>query len=261
MTDTSNRSSGQAEFSTPALIRIVKWTGLVLFGPFYFLFIAFIPVLCQSRRGFRGWYWRTIKRACSRLMWLLSTRVEMGAAARDALRHDENSIIVINHRSHLDGFALMDALPDEKWITFGAKKELCDAALLRRGFKSAGLVEIDRKSGKLALETLSDAVKAMPARRSLVLFPEGTRVGTETLGEFKAGAVLVARETGRVIRPIVILNSDHLLPGGKRLPKSGSIRIEVLEPFLCDPNGSADADVARLRSAMIEVFEGRQQAI
>lgn len=236
-------------------VRLIKRTVLVVTGPFYFLFIAFVPLLCARRSGFRGWYWKLVKRACSRLLWLLGIRVEMSEASKRELSADTGSIIVINHRSHLDGFTLMDVVPDEKWFTFAAKKELCDAALLRTGFTGAGLVEIDRNSGKAALETLRVAVRQMPMRRSVVLFPEGTRAKTESLGAFKPGAVLVARETGRTIRPIVILDSDRLLARGKVIPRSGTIRIEVLAPFICDPNASADEDVARLRGAMMAVFD------
>lgn len=236
-------------------IRLIKRTALVVLGPFYFLFIAFVPLLCARRRGFRGWYWRVVKRACSRLLWLLSIRVEMSAEDRQALSADAGSVIVINHRSNLDGFTLMDAMPDDKWFTFAAKKELFDAGLLRTGFRAAGLVEIDRKSGKIALETLTEAVRAMPDRRSVILFPEGTRTKTRSLGTFKAGAVLVARETGRMIRPIVIHDSDRLLPRGRFSPLSGTIRVEVLEPFIVDPALPADDEVARLRAAMVAVFE------
>jgi 1-acyl-sn-glycerol-3-phosphate acyltransferase len=239
----------------PFPVRLLKRSLLVVLGPFYFLFIAFAPLACARRKGFRGWYWRVVKRSCSRLLWLLSIRAEMTQADRQALAEDTGSLIVINHRSHLDGFVLMDVVPDSKWFTFAAKKELCDAALLRTGFKGAGLVEIDRKSGKLAMETLTAAVRAMPWRQSVVLFPEGTRTASQSLGEFKAGAVLVARETGRTIRPIVIHESDRLLPRGRFMPKSGTIRVEVLPPFVCDPNASVDADVARLRAQMIAVFD------
>ncbi len=239
----------------PARVRVTKRAALFLLGPVYFLYIAFVPLLCGKRRGFRGWYWPLVKRACSRLLWLLSIRTEMTQANRAELATDTNSIIVTNHRSHLDGFALMDVVPDAKWITFAAKKELCDAALLRHGFKGAGLVEIDRKSGPVALETLTAAVHAMPARRSVVLFPEGTRTSSAHLGTFKAGAVIVARATGRTIRPIVIHASDSLMPRGTHLPKSGTIRVEVLPSFKCDPSASVDEDVARLRSAMMAVFE------
>ncbi len=245
-----------SEATDSAVLRQIKRAALFLVGPFYFLGVAFAPLLCSKRRGFRGWYWRLVKRACSQLLWLLSIRTEMTQAEKATLAADTGSIIVINHRSHLDGFALMDVVPDAKWITFAAKKELCDAALLRTGFKGAGLVEIDRKSGSVALETLTAAVQTMPARRSVVLFPEGTRTKGESLGEFKAGAVMAARKTGRTIRPVVIHASDQLLPRGKMLPKAGSIRVEVLPPFECNPGGSVDEDVARLRASMMAAFEG-----
>ena len=236
-------------------VRVLKRTALILLGPVYFLYIGFVPLLCSRRKGFRGWYWRQVKRACSHLLWLLSIRAEMTVKQKQDLARDTGSIIVINHRSHLDGFTLMHVIPDEKWFTFAAKKELCDAALLRTGFAGAGLVEIDRKSGSVAMDTLSRAVADMPERRSVVLFPEGTRTGGESLGPFKAGAVLVARKTGRTIRPIVIHDSDQLLPRGKFMPRSGTIRVEALPPFHCDPDASADDDVARLRASMMAVFD------
>lgn len=239
----------------PLPVRALKRTTLIVLGPFYFGFIGFVPLLCARRKGFSGWYWRLVKRACSRLLRLLSIRADMSKADRQALGDDTDSLIVINHRSHLDGFVLMDVVPDKKWFTFAAKKELFETPLLRTGFTGAGLVEIDRKSGKLALETLSAAVRTMPARRSVVLFPEGTRARSDTLGTFKAGAVLVARETGRTIRPIVIRDSDLLLPRGTFIPRSGTVRVDVLPPFICDPTVSVDEDLDRLRSAMLAVFE------
>ncbi|MDU8929697.1 lysophospholipid acyltransferase family protein [Alisedimentitalea sp. MJ-SS2] len=255
MTDTPSPRETALTPIDPAAVRLLKRAILILFGPFYFLFIAFVPLLCHRRRGFRGWYWRLVKRACTRLLWLLSIKASMSAEVRADLAEDENSIIVINHRSHLDGFTLMDVIPDRKWFTFAAKKELCDAALLRVGFKGAGLVEIDRASGKVALDTLTQAVKTMPARRSVVLFPEGTRTKGQSLGPFKPGAVLVARDTGRAIRPIVIHDSNRLLPRGKFFPRSGTIHIDALPPFHCDPAATVEEDVARLRDTMIAVFD------
>ncbi|MDC0343753.1 1-acyl-sn-glycerol-3-phosphate acyltransferase [bacterium] len=255
MTHSTDLSKTATAAIDPLPIRLIKRVLLVVLGPFYFLYIAFVPLICAGRKGFRGWYWRTVKRACSRLLWLLSIRVDMSDASKAELSGDTDSFIVINHRSHLDGFTLMDVMPDEKWFTFAAKKELCDSPLLRTGFTGAGLVEIDRKSGSVAMDTLSKAVKDMPARRSVVLFPEGTRTKTQSLGEFKAGAVLVARDTGRTIRPIIIHDSDLLLPRGRFLPKSGTIRVEALASFHCDPEASADEDLARLRASMMAVFE------
>jgi 1-acyl-sn-glycerol-3-phosphate acyltransferase len=255
MPHSSNDHDTATRAIDPLPIRLIKRAVLILFGPFYFIFIGFVPLLCARRPGFRGWYWRLVKRACSRLLWLLSIRAQMRPEEQTALAADTNSIVVINHRSHLDGFALMHVVPDAKWFTFAAKSEFWKSNLLRTGFTGAGLVPIDRASGTVAMQTLTKAVKDMPARRSVVLFPEGTRTRTQSLGEFKAGAVLVARETGRTITPIVIHDSDRLLPRGKNIPRSGTIRFEALPPFECDPAATVDEDVARLRGQMLAVFE------
>ena len=239
----------------PRPVQLAKRALLLLTGPIVFLFLACVPQICGKRRGFRGWYWRTVKRACDWLLWMLSIKVTMSDADRATLAADENSIIVINHRSHLDGFTLMVTVPDEKWFTFAAKKELFDARLLSTGFKGAGLVEIDRASGKVALQTLSHAVKDMSPRRSVVLFPEGTRTQSDTLGPFKAGAVLVARETGRVIRPILIHHSEYLLPHGKVFPYSGTLHVEVLEPYQPTPGSDIQEETGRLRRQLVNAFE------
>lgn len=244
-----------AEIQSDMATAIVKRVILVLVGPVVFLFLAIVPTICGNRRGYRGWYWRTVSRSCSVLLWFLDIRVQISDAARDILAADKSSIIAVNHRSHLDGFALLDAIPQEKWVTFGAKRELCQAFLLRRGFVGAGLVEIDRQSGKKALETIKAEVQAMPARRSVILFVEGTRAKTPGLAPFKAGAVLAARATGRSVRPIVISGSDQILPHGKILPRTGTIRIDVLTPLEPNLAKPADDDVTRLRKMMVAAFE------
>ena len=243
------------------MMRYLKLAGLLLAGPFIFAYVCVIaPRFCTGRGG-RGHQWRVTKRACSMLLRLMSVKTEMSAAARAALASDENSIIVVNHRSHLDGFTMMDTIPDEKWFTFAAKKELFGSGFLSPGFRHAGLVEIDRKNGKLALETLTDAVRDMPARRSVVLFAEGTRTTGKSLGAFKPGGVIVARETGRVIRPIVICGADTLLPRDGKIPKPGTIRLEVLAPFECNPDASIDDDLARLHLEMCKVFDGNASGL
>lgn len=239
------------------LATLAKRTLLIVTGPFIFLFVAFIPTLCGKRPGFRGWFWRTVSRSCSWLLWFLDVNVEISDAAIEALRTDENSIIAVNHRSHLDGFSMLHVIPDEKWVTFGAKKELCEAALLKRGFDGAGLLKIDRLKGRDALSSLTDAVAEMPKRRSPILFVEGTRATKPGLSPFKAGAVLIAQQTGRAVRPFVISHSDTLLPRGKFFPFKGSIHIDVLDQMQFDSEENTDAAVARLRTAMAAAYDAQ----
>lgn len=236
-------------------LRLLKRIALVFVGPLIFLFVAFVPAICGKRRGFRGWFWRTVSRSCSWLLWFLDVKVEISEAAIRTLAEDENSVIAVNHRSHLDGFCMLHVIPDEKWVTFGAKKELCRAALLKRGFQGAGLLEIDRENGRHALESLTEAVADMPRRRSPILFVEGTRARTPGLPAFKPGAVLIAQATDRAVRPFVIIGSDKLLPRGAFLPKAGTITIDILDQITPDPNLGTDENVAVLRHAMAASYD------
>ncbi|WP_270729916.1 lysophospholipid acyltransferase family protein [Shimia sp. Alg240-R146] len=239
------------------LVTLIKRCFLVLLGPFIFLFVAFIPTICGKRPGFRGWFWRTVSRCCSWLLWFLDVDVDISDAAIEALRTDENSVIAVNHRSHLDGFSMLHVIPNEKWVTFGAKKELCEAALLKRGFDGAGLLKIDRTKGRDALSSLIEAVDIMPKRRSPILFVEGTRATKPGLPPFKAGAVLIAQKTGRAVRPFVISHSDKLLPRGKFFPFKGTIRIDVLDQMHFGPDEDTDTCVARLRAAMAAAYDAQ----
>lgn len=237
------------------MIHILKRVALVIVGPALFVFICLAPRFCEHRKGFRAWYWRLVPRSCGWLLWFLDVRVDISEAAIARMADDENSIFAVNHRSHLDGFALLSNVPPEKWVTFGAKSDFFSNFWVGRGFRAAGLVEIDRSRGSEALKVLTEAVRAMPRRRSLILFPEGTRSSAEGLGPFKAGVVLVARETERSIRPVLIANSDQLLPRNRKLPRPGTIRIDVLESFSCDHAADADADLGRLHAQMLAGYE------
>ncbi|WP_170482331.1 hypothetical protein [Ruegeria arenilitoris] len=52
------------------------------------------------------------------------------------------------------------------------------------------------------------------------------------------------------------LDGPKVMPRDKHLPKSGTIRVEVLPSFKCDHSASVDEDVDRLRGAMMAVFDG-----
>ncbi|SDI22771.1 1-acyl-sn-glycerol-3-phosphate acyltransferase [Aliiruegeria lutimaris] len=240
------------------LFTLLKRLALLVVGPVLFLFICIAPRFCEKRRGFRSWYWRLVPRSCGWLLWFLDIRVEISPTAVARMAADENSIFAVNHRSHLDGFALLSNVPAGKWVTFGAKKEFFSNFFVGRGFRAAGLVSIDRARGSDARRHLAEAVAAMPRRRSLILFPEGTRSGEEGLAPLKAGVVLVARETGRSIRPVVISGSDRLLPRNRKMPRPGVIRIDVLESFHCDPEAEVDSDLERLHGEMSRAYAALQ---
>ena len=141
------------------------------------------------------------------------------------------AIIVANHNSHLDVFALMNVLGlgRLKQVRPVAAADYFMTRPLRRWFATriVGIIPIDRKKsrredGKHPLEPISEVLREGGI---VLLFPEGTRGEPEKMVEFQTGVAHLARRHPEVpITPVFM----HGL--GKALPKGESL----LVPFFCD---------------------------
>ncbi len=141
------------------------------------------------------------------------------------------AIIVANHNSHLDTFALMNVLGLHRLRSVRpvAAADYFLTRPLMRWFSTriVGIIPIDRttarrEDGKHPLEPIS---KALRSGAIVLLFPEGSRGEPELMTEFQTGiAHLAKRHPDVPITPVFM----HGL--GKALPKGEAI----LVPFFCD---------------------------
>ncbi len=141
------------------------------------------------------------------------------------------AIIVANHNSHLDVFALMNVLGLRRLrhVRPVAAADYFLTRPLRRWFATriVGIIPIDRKQtrredGKHPLEPISEVIRDGGI---VLLFPEGTRGEPEHMDAFQTGVAHLARRHPEVpITPVFL----HGL--GKALPKGEAI----LVPFFCD---------------------------
>lgn len=149
----------------------------------------------------------------------------------ERLPHRGPAIIVANHNSHLDVFALMNVLGLQrlKHVRPVAAADYFMTRPLRRWFATriVGIIPIDRKKarredGKHPLEPISDVLRDDGI---VLLFPEGTRGEPEQMDDFQTGIAHLAKRHPEVpITPVFM----HGL--GKALPKGEAI----LVPFFCD---------------------------
>ena len=139
------------------------------------------------------------------------------------------AVFIFNHQSNVDLVVVSRLLRRD--IVGVGKREIRDIPIVGRVLESAGIVLIDRKDTKRAIETMTPLVDAMRVEgKSVALSPEGTRSLTPKLAPFKKGAFHLAMQAGVPIVPIVIHNSGDVQPKGDFLYHPGTVHVDVLPP-------------------------------
>ncbi len=145
---------------------------------------------------------------------------------KKGLYADTPCIYAANHQSMYDMFVFGHWFPRNAFIV--GKKSLKKIPFFGWAFSLSGNVYIDRNNKERSLNTMMSAEKEITEkRRSLFIFPEGTRSKGLGLGKFKKGAFHVSINTGRPIIPLVATN--YILNLNKIT--SATIKVTVLEPI------------------------------
>jgi len=172
------------------------------------------------------------------------------AGIRHEVRGRENlpttpCIVAAKHQSAWDTFALPVLLD---LPTFVLKKELMRIPLFGWFLRRYGAVPVDRQAGSKALRGMLRSAQAEMARgRSVVIFPEGTRVPPGETRSYHPGVAALYRELDVPIVPIT-LNSGWFWGRRRFLKKPGTIVVDVRPPI---PTGLSRRDVmARLANAL-----------
>ena len=141
------------------------------------------------------------------------------------------AIIVANHNSHLDVFALMNVLGLKRLPSVRpvAAADYFMTRRLRSWFATriVGIIPIDRskirrENGKHPLDPISEVLQEDGI---VLLFPEGTRGEPEKMDEFQSGVAHIARR-----HPDIPITPVFMHGLGKALPKGEAL----LVPFFCD---------------------------
>ena len=134
-------------------------------------------------------------------------------------------ILASNHLSFCDSFFLPLMAP--RRVVFLAKAEYFTTpgvkGLFSRLFMSTvGMVPIDRGDRDASRAALSTAVRVLGGGQGnnlLGIYPEGTRSPDGRLYRGKTGVARIALESGAVVIPCVMVNTEVIQPAGRLLPK------------------------------------------
>ncbi len=157
---------------------------------------------------------------------------------------DQPYIVTSNHASYIDP-PLIGMACDKDTIDFMAKKELFDKPLLGAWCRLVGCVEVSR--GSSSVRSLREALERIKRKRSVAIFPEGTRSEDGSLQEAKRGIGFLVARAGVPVLPIYIDGTAEAMAKGKNVRLGARINVYVGKPvtpeeFLSCGIGGKDYD-------------------
>ena len=169
-------------------------------------------------------------------LWFRLTRI-----GREHIPSEGPVILAANHRSFLDPFVIGVCV--RRPIYFVAKRELFSNRFIGWFLNSLGAFPIRR--GESDAESMETALEILRRGDVVVIFPEGTRIRSGSLGKPKRGVGRLALESGAPVVPVTVFGSERARNGWWIRPAKVKVRIgrPLTFPRVDSPSPSLAAEV------------------
>ena len=200
----------------------------ILFNSLFYLMttlivVLLLPLLLLPRQVVwcvaRLWGWST-----SKLLYICGIDHEITGD----MHADETVIYASKHQSAWETIVLYAVLKAPITVM---KRELLFLPLIGFFFLRAGCIAVNRSGGMKALRELrASALRIRENPRSILIFPQGTRVMPRTPHDYQIGVFTLYDTTGFTVIPIA-LDSGRVWPRNSWLKFPGRVRVRFLEPI------------------------------
>lgn len=161
-------------------------------------------------------------------------------------------LYVSNHQSAWETLAFNRLLPD---VTIIAKQELGRIPVFGWFLRNAPMILIDREAGARALKAMvAQSQHELAQGRSILIFPEGTRVKVGDQRKFQPGLVALYRKLDLPVVPVAH-NSGSFW--GRPAKRGGTITVSYLPAI---PPGLPAADFMARIEALVNAEKDRLSA-
>lgn len=195
----------------------------LVFYPCTLLAALAVPLVALRGRAAMIRYaggWTRFHRWCARRLLGIETRVEGTFPVGPAL-------IAAKHQAMYETLELVRLLGDPAVVV---KQELVRIPLWGFAARRYGVIPIDRDASAKALRGMLAAARVAEADgRSILLFPEGTRVAPGERPPLRAGFAGLYRALALPVVPVAI-DSGRLLPRGAFVKRAGVVTLRIGAP-------------------------------
>ena len=165
-------------------------------------------------------------------------------------------VLVANHQSEWETYVLQVLMAPVSTVL---KKELLSVPFFGWGLKMVQPIAIDRSQKTNALkQIIAQGKERLEDGRSVLIFPEGTRIAPNEAEAFNKGAAMLATSANVPILPVVH-NAGYTWPGRRWRKFPGTIRVvigEVIESEGKKTSALHDEMNVWMRSEMAKLPKG-----
>jgi 1-acyl-sn-glycerol-3-phosphate acyltransferase len=158
---------------------------------------------------------------------LKTTGVRVAVTGLDQLDSGRSYVFASNHQSIYDIPIVFAALPWQLRIV--AKESLGRFPFLGWHLQRTGHLLVDRHNPGAGI--LKKMARLVADKRSLIIFPEGTRSVDGTVARFKGGVFLLATDARLPVVPISIAGSRHVMKKGRLMVCPGEVTVTIHAPL------------------------------
>jgi 1-acyl-sn-glycerol-3-phosphate acyltransferase len=172
------------------------------------------------------------------------------------------AILASNHLSFADSIFLPLLL--DRPMSFLAKSDYFTGRGLKGWatkvfMKGTGQIPIDRSGGKASEASLNTGLQILGRGDLLGIYPEGTRSPDGRLYRGRTGLARMALEAKVPVIPVVMVDTDVVMPIGHSIPRIGRVGVLIGEPLDFSRYEGMENDRYILRSVTDEIMVALQR--
>jgi 1-acyl-sn-glycerol-3-phosphate acyltransferase len=160
-------------------------------------------------------------------MLIRMTKSKLVVESENNIPLQDGMLFVVNHQGSVDGFVLLAASPVP--ISAVGKIESKKIPFMNVWYKNMDVIMFDRSSVKDSVAMVTKLTERLKMGHNMVIFPEGTRSYSNSMGEFKAGSLKAAINAKVPVVPVALIDSYKALDDPKA--KKVIIRVRYLQPI------------------------------